>query len=198
MKHYLIEPTYKKSLVEKTIFRRTNEEGKNIFLEKELGWRWGSFVISVPETEEEGMECIKEQGYDNILDWAYDHGYTVPDDNGDEILDPDHSFIEVLQSQMLPEESDEFVDITEDYPHAEFMDAWDGCWEYWNARSYQVELSEEEQEAFVEEAEEVYAEEHEEGVEALGWEFIDTFFELHCSPKITECDATGQPLDADN
>ena len=200
MKHYIIEPTYKKSLVEKTIFRRTNEEGKLIFLEKELGWRWGSFMISVPETEEEALEFIKSEGYEGdnaVMDWALDYGHTIWD--GDkEFLDPDTTVLEMVQSQMMPEETDDFVDITEDYGHAEMLDCWDGCWEFWSARSYQAELTEEEKDAFVEEAEEAYAEEYEEGVEELGWEFTETYFELHCSPKITECDATGQPLDADN
>ena len=195
MKYYIVEPTYKKSLVEKAIFSRKNEEGKTIFLERELGWRWGSFLFTVPDTEEEALSHIKEQGYDDVLDWAYDHGYTITDDNGDEVLDPDHSIVDMLATKLLPEESDDFVDITEDYSHAEMIECWDGCWEYWNARSFQVELSEEEQETLIEGAEEAYDEEYEEGVEALGWEFVDTLFELHCSPKITPCDEHGKPLD---
>jgi hypothetical protein len=194
MKYYIVEPTYKKSLVEKTIFSRKNEEGKTIFLERELGWRWGSFFFTVPDTEEEAIADIKEQGYDSVLDWAYDHGYTMTDDNGDEILDPDSSIVDLLTTTLLPEESDDFVDITEDYGNAEMIECDDGCWEYWNVRSFQVELSEEEQEELVEGVEEAYNEEWEEGVEALGWEFVDTLFELHCSPKITPCDATGTPL----
>lgn len=198
MKHYIIEPTWKKSVIEKTIFRRTNEDGKIIFLEKELGWRWGSFMISVPETEEEAVEFIKSEGYDGesaVLDWAMDWGHTILDDSNEEVLDPDTTVLEMVQSQLLPDESDEFVDITEDYGHAEMLECWDGCWEYWHARSYQIELTEEEQEAMVEEAEAAYYEDNEEGVKALGWEYVDTFFEMHCSPKITECDATGEPLE---
>lgn len=198
MKHYIIEPTYKKSLIERTIFRRTNEEGKPIFLEKELGWRWGSFMISVPETEEEVMDYVKSKGYEGdtaVLDWACDFGHTMTDENGEEILDPDTSVLELVQSQLLPSEDDDFVDITEDYEDAEMIECWDGCWEHWDARSYQVELSEEEHEAFVEEAEEAYAEDYEEGVEELGWEYVDTCFELHCSPKITECDENGHPFE---
>ena len=198
MKHYIIEPTHKKSLVERTIFRRTNEEGEKIFLEKELGWRWGSFMISVPETEEEVMDYVKSKGYEGdtaVLDWACDFGHTMTDENGEEILDPDTSVLELVQSQLLPSEDDDLVEISEDYEEAEMIDCWDGCWEYWSVRSHQVELSEEEQEAYVEEAEEAYAEENEEGVEELGWEYTDTFFELHCNPKITECDETGAPLD---
>ena len=58
MKYFKIEPTYKKSVVEFTYFRRPLEEltnndedkGKFAFLHNELGWRWGSFMISVPDT----------------------------------------------------------------------------------------------------------------------------------------------------
>ena len=195
MKYYIVEPTYKKSLVEKAIFKRKNEEGKTIVLEKELGWRGGSFLFNVPDTEEEAIADIKEQGYDSVLDWACDHGYTMTDDNGDEVLDPDHSIVEMLAPTMLPGQSEDFVDITEDYVNAELIECWDGCWEHWSVRSFQVELSEEEQEALIEGVEEAYSEEHEEGVEALGWEFVDTLFELHCRPKITPCDASGEPLD---
>src|SRR6056300_1124345 len=111
MKHYLLEPTYKKSVIEWTIFRRMDENNKPIFLRKELGWRWGSWLISVPETEEEAMEYIKSQDYDNALDWAYDYGYTVTDDNGDEVLDPDTSLVDMVATQLLPNEEDESVDI---------------------------------------------------------------------------------------
>ena len=201
MKHYLLEPTYKKSLVEYTIFRRLNENGDPIFLRKELGWRWGSFMISIPDTEEEAMEYLESKGYegeDAVLNWAIDYGHTLFDGET-ESLDPDTTLVEMVQSQMLPSETDEFVDITEDYEDAEMIDCWDGCWEFWSVDSYKVELDEEEKEAMVEEAEEAYAEEYEEAVEELGWEFVDTCFELHCSPKITPCDEHGQvPEDADN
>ena len=65
MKYYRIEPTYKKSVVEWTIFRR-EYNGTNQFLRKELGWRWGSFVIEVPDTDEEKLEWAKEKGYDSL------------------------------------------------------------------------------------------------------------------------------------
>lgn len=194
MKNYLLEPTYKKSVVEYTLFKRKNEEGQLIFLRKELGWRWGSWMLSVPETEEEAYAYIKEQGYDNLLDWAYDYGHTVTNDNGDEVLDPDSNVIEMVAMQCLPSAADEFVDITEDYPNAEMIECWDGCWEFWDVFSYQVEdLDEDEVEAIKEEAEEAYDEEYEEGVEALGWEFVDTYFEMHCSPSIVRCNENGEP-----
>ena len=192
MKHFLIEPTYKKSLIEKTLYRRNDEEGNIIFLEKELGWRWGSFMISVPENKEEVLEFIKDEGYagdDAILNWASNYGYAIWD--GEEyLLDPDMTLLEMIREQMLPNELDDFVDITEDYAHAQMLDFSDSCWGYWSVHS-QAKLTEEEQDAFIQEAEAAEDDEYEAGVENLGWEYVDTYFELQCSPKITECDEMG-------
>jgi len=195
MKYYIVEPSYKKSFVEITAFKRTDENGNLIWLRKELGWRWGSFLFSVPETVEEAMVFLKDQGYDEVLDWAYDYGHTITDDNGDEVIDPDADIVSMIVQQFLPNASDDFVDITEDYPNAEFIDAWDGCWEYWNVSSYQTEISEEEQEAIIEEVEEAYGEGYEEAVEELGWEFVDTYFEIQCNPQITPCDEDGNKFE---
>ena len=60
MKYYRIEPTHKKSVIENTIFRRKDENGNYIFLKRELGWRWGSFLFSVPETEDEINNYIND------------------------------------------------------------------------------------------------------------------------------------------
>lgn len=195
MKYYIVEPTYKKSTIEITTFRRYDEDGKLIFLRKELGWRWGSFLFSVPETDEEIENYLESCGYENILDWASDYGFTVTDDSGEEMLDPDTTVQEMIQMQCLPSEGDDFVDITEDYPNAEMIETWDGCWEYFNVLSHQKEMDEEEAEALAEEAEEAYFEGNEEAVEELGWEYLDTFFEIHCNPQITPCDENGTPLE---
>ena len=195
MKYYLVEPTYKKSLIEYTAFKRVDEDGKLIWLRKELGWRWGSFLFSAPETEEEIAEYLESQGYEGenaALEWAMNYGYTIADATTGVIEPPEEPIAYLIKEQLLPSEDEDFVDITEDYGNAEFIDAWDGCWEYWTGSSYQKEIGEEEQEAIIEEVEEVYEEMYEEGVESLGWEFVDTYFELHCSPKITPCDENGK------
>lgn len=198
MKYFRLEPTYKKSVIEWTIFTRKNEEDKDIFLRKELGWRWGTWLISVPDTEEEALEYIESKGYkgnDAVFEWASDHGHTVLDDNDNEILDPDASVVDMVTWQMLPSEEDEFVDITEDYEDAEMLECWDGCWEFWHIDSYQVELDEDTKQAWVEEAIEVYTEDHEEGVENIGWAFLETSFEFHCPPNLIPCDEQGTPLE---
>lgn len=185
MKYYRLEPSYKKSVVEIAVFRRKDEDGNNCFLRKELGWRWGSFLLSVPETEEEIQEFLKERGgYESIQEW-------LADIYGDEYYITENT---TLEEFLLPSTESDFVDITEDYEDAEMIECWDGCWEYWSASRYPEEYTEEEQEELVEQIEEVYAEEYEEGVENLGWEYVDTYFEMHCNPVLTMCDANGEDL----
>jgi len=183
MKYYKVEPTYKKSVIEWTIFKRKNEDGKDIFLRKELGWRWGEWLFTIPDTEEEQLDFAKNKGYDSVETMMEDeYGYTPEEEMS-------------LKDVLLPSVDDDFVDITEDYyDSAEMLSTWDGCWEYWTVDSYLVELTDEEKEAWVEEAEAAYEEDYEEGVEELGWEFIDTSFEIHCNPSITECDEHGNEL----
>ena len=56
MKYYKLEPSVKKSVIEWHSFKRKDADGNTIFLRKELGWRYGSWLISVPETDEEIKE----------------------------------------------------------------------------------------------------------------------------------------------
>ena len=193
MKYFRIEPTYKKSVVEFTYFRRPLEEltnndedkGKFAFLHKELGWRWGSFMIPVPDTQEEIDEYIKEEGYDSVFEFASAYGCTdIVNDK--EILPEDFSMVDVL----LPSTDNEWIDLTEDHPNAEMLDCWDGCWEDWNIKTNGPVLSDVDE--MMEEIEEAYNEEYEEGVEELGWEFLDNQFEIHCNVTVVECDEHGQ------
>ena len=188
MKHFRIEPTYKKSLIELSTFRRPLEEltgndedkGKFAYLRKELGWRWGSFRIDVPETEEEIKEFLEERGgYDSVAHYLADY-------HGEEDIIVEST---TLQEYLLPSEDDEFVDLTEDYD-AEMLDCWDGCWEDWDITTNGPEL--EDTDDMIEEIEEAYSEEYEEGVEALGWQFLDNFYEIHCNVTVTPCDEYGE------
>ena len=189
MKHYRIEPTHKKSVIEIATFRRPLEEltgndedkGRWGYLRKELGWRWGSFMISVPDTDEEIKEFLEERGgYDNLTQYFTDY-------QGEE--DPSVIETATLQDYLLPGEDDDFVDLTDDYD-AEMIDCWDGCWEDWGITVPGDDL--ENTEEMIEEIEEAYSEEYEEGVEALGWQFIDTFFEIQSSVTVTQCNRYGQ------
>ena len=188
MKHFRIEPTYKKSVIELSTFRRPLEEltgndedkGKFAYLRKELGWRWGSFMISVPDTEEEIAEFLEERGsYESVAEYLADY-------HGEEDIIIEST---TLQEYLLPSEDDEFVDLTEDYD-AEMLDCWDGCWEDWGIAVPGDEL--EDTDDLIEEIEEAYSEDYEEGVEALGWQFIDNFFEIHCNVTVTPCNEHGE------
>jgi hypothetical protein len=188
MKHFRIEPTYKKSVIEFTVFRRPLEEltgndedkGKFAYLRKELGWRWGSFMISVSDIEEEIAEFLEERGsYESVAEYLADY-------HGEEDIIVEST---TLQEYLLPSEDDEFVDLTEDYD-AEMLDCWDGCWEDWGITTNGPEL--EDTDDMIEEIEEAYSEEYEEGVEALGWQFLDNFYEIHCNVTVTPCDEYGE------
>ena len=188
MKHFRIEPTYKKSVIELSTFRRPLEEltgndedkGKFAYLRKELGWRWGSFMISVPDTEEEIKEFLEERGsYESVAEYLADY-------HGEEDIIIEST---TLQEYLLPSVDDDFVDLTEDYD-AEMLDCWDGCWEDWDITTNGPKL--EDVDEMIEEIEEAYSEEYEEGVEALGWQFIDNFFEIHCNVTVTPCNEHGE------
>lgn len=197
MKYFLLEPTYKKSVVEWTLFQRKDEDGKTINLRKELGWRWGSWLISIPETEEECMEVIKKRRCDTVLDYATEYGHTMTDpETKEEVLPEDFNIQEMLQSDLMPSETEESVDITEDYNDAEMLETSDGCWEFWSVDSFQVKIDEETSDQIIAEAEEAYGDNYEEGLAELGWQFADTYFEMSCSPKLTPCDENGGVTDA--
>ena len=157
MKHYRIEPTYKKSVIEIATFRRPLEEltgndedkGRWGYLRKELGWRWGSFMISVPDTEEEITEFLKERGeYESVAHYLADYW------GDDDIITQSPS----LEEYLLPSTEDAFVDLTEDYD-AEMIDCWDGCWEDWGITVPGDDL--ENTEEMIEEIEEAYDVEYE-------------------------------------
>ena len=188
MKNFRIEPTYKKSVIEIATFRRPLEEltgndedkGRWGYLRKEIGWRSGQFMISVPDTEEEIKEFLEERGsYESVAEYLADY-------YGEEDIIVEST---TLQEYLLPSEDDDFVDLTEDYD-AEMLECWDGCWEDWGITVPGDDL--ENTEEMIEEIEEAYSEEYEEGVEALGWQFIDTFFEIHCNVTVAPCNEYGE------
>ena len=137
-------------------------------------------MISVPDTDEEIKEFLEERGgYESVAEYLADY-------HGEEDIIVEST---TLQEYLLPSEDDDFVDLTEDYD-AEMLDCWDGCWEDWGITVPGDDL--ENTEEMIEEIEEAYSEEYEEGVEALGWQFIDTFFEIQSSVTVTQCNRYGQ------
>jgi len=206
MKYFKLEPTYKKSLVELTMFNRplsdlreNATEGQTATLVKEIGWRWGDFLISVPETEDEIEEWVKwknpDYPYENFFELAVDYGLTEIDgDSGEDVLPTDRTVSELIESLLLPDLDDDYILITEDYPDAEMQSCWDGCWEDWSVRTSYNAPDIDQEEFDFEEIEDAYTEEYEEGVESLGWQFADCEFEMHCKPMITQVDEDGEAI----
>ena len=128
MKYFRIEPTYKKSLVEYYVFRKPlsdltddGPEGNIATLIKEIGWRWGDFIATVPETEDEITEWLsyRDDGrYSNFYDLAIDYGLTETDENGEEVLPPSKSIQEMIEGLLLPDLDDDVVQITEEVEEA--------------------------------------------------------------------------------
>ena len=186
MKYYLLEPSYKKSILEFDTFRRPmNEVTQNIedkdkwvYLEKEMGSRWGQWLITVPETDEEINDWLENSNYETIEDFKSDYGYD--DLNGSELM----------HSVLVPLTDDEFVDIDDTF--CEFVESYDVCWEDWNVRAFDTDLGDTSE--MIDEIVDAYGEEYEDGVENLGWEYVGSNTEMTCPPKIIECDKDGKPL----
>lgn len=174
MKHYRIEPTYKKSVVEFRVWKKDN-----ITATQEIGWRWGEFIIHVPETEDELKEWCQIRGYEGIQDLKDSYG-----------LEDDEP---IPQSAFLPEETDEYVEL-DDYDW-ELISTWDGCWEYWSVAATDKKMEDEEKEALVEEIESIYEESYEDGLYEAGWEDIAYYTEIQTQVSIQECDESGNIIE---
>ena len=172
MKHYLIKPQTKKSIVEREFFQRTREDGGVEMLEMETGWRWGSFLIRVPETDAEIRDLLDERGAETLAEFLEDHG------------------ADTLEQVLLPDPDDDVILLTEDY-YADVLETDDGCWVVFNV--YGKGLDEEQCEALSEEASEAY-ENWYEGLENLGWQQGDVYYELHGEFELKDCDENGNPL----
>jgi len=173
MKHYLIEPQVKKSVIEREHFKRTREDGVVEMLEMETGWRWGSFMINIPETEEEIKVILDDWGAETLEEYLEDR------------------CVETLEQALLPNPTDDEILLTEDY-NADVLETDDGCWTIFSA--YGKDLDEEQREALVEEAQEAYGEDWYDGLERLGWQQDDVYFELQGEFNMVQCDENGNPL----
>lgn len=165
MKYYRMEPQTKKSVVEFQYWTRT-VDGEDFRLEREQGWRWGAFLIAVPETDEE------------IADYCKMHEYDIE---------------EFPDLELLPDPEDDLIDI--EYYNAQMIETSDGCWQQWRVTSHQ-EHDEEQAEELAEEAEAAWDEDWDTGVEQLGWTEVDsvTYFEIHGGVEVTRCDEMGSAL----
>lgn len=187
MKYYRLEPATKKSVVETEHFQR--EDG--LRLSVEVGWRWGEFKLSIPDTEEEILEFLQERGgYDTIQEWMADYF-------GDEDIITEDT---PLETYLLPNpEEDDTVEL-EDYEF-EMLSTWDGCWEDYNVYApygKEVEFTEEEEDAILEALSEEGSsglwDEWEEDHPLHGWESVDCTYVIYNGFTLEECDENGTPL----
>lgn len=174
MRQFVIEPLMKKSVVEmQTYVKEIN--GIKHYLRYEDCFRWGGFILSVPETPEEFEDWAKHQGYDTFEQWAADYDFDMVE--GD------------IAEFALPDPEEDGIMIHEDYGwEAEMIETWDGgCWTEWTINAYgEGAMSEEEREEEAERLSEVYYEEYEEGLEEQGWIYEDCEYVLYNGVKITE------------
>lgn len=170
MKHYLIEPTYKKSIIETERFDRQDNDQ---LLTMETGWRWGAFMIDVPETEEEIQTFLESRCYESLEVFLEDHGATS------------------LSEVLLPSEDDETVDLSEDYDF-DFLYTDDGCWTDFDISTN--EMDDDEAHELSEQVGESFFEEGYTGLEEGGWESLGTDYYIDCPVTVVECDNNGNPL----
>lgn len=183
MKQFVIQPTMKKSVVEVRTFKKVTDEGTQ-WLRYEDCYRWGGFVLCVPETDEEKEDWAKHQGELSFKDWC-------------EAYDEDPATVDI-QSYCLPSSDEDPVMIMEDWGwNAEMIETWDGgCWTEWTVSSYgENKLTEEECEEEAERLSELYYDEYEEGLEAEGWEEVDVDWLIYNEFKITEVPEGESPYD---
>mgnify|MGYP000955409845 CR=1 FL=1 len=108
MKYFLLEPTYKKSVVEYTTFVKKTEDA-TIRATREEGYRWGSWIIKVPETVEDAVE------------WCADMNCSFEDDFENDL--------DALIESATPDVNNDFHEV-DDYNN-EFVELFDGCWADW-------------------------------------------------------------------
>jgi hypothetical protein len=176
MKYYRVEPTYKKSVVEYRVWRKDN-----LTATQEIGWRWGSFVVHVPENEEDMLEWVKLKGCESIE--AYRDEYGLEDDEEIPLID------------LMPNENLEWVDM-DDYVY-DMIETWDGCWEDWSVYGPNLD-DDDEKAAIVQRIEECYEENWEDGLYEDGWEEVTGYYEIHTQVSVVESDESGYVEDEQN
>lgn len=116
MKIYKVEPGYKKSVVEQNHYWK-EIDGVKVWVTYEEVWRWGEFLIRIPETDEEWQEYAESVGYESIEEAKENYTYPTDLQNGIEL---------------------------EDYEY-ELLSTWDGCASYWSATCHPKEAFDEDQ-----------------------------------------------------
>jgi hypothetical protein len=172
MKTFLLEPTYKKSVVEFQSFIK-NEDGLKIIATREEGYRWGSWIVFVPETVEDAIA------------WCDEMGCSFEDDYG--------SSLEDVITDATPDVDEDFHEISSYW--TEFIEMFDGCWGDWHIiiNGENAEFADEDE--IRESIEEAFDEDWNEGVLNLGYTEGEYYVEMHVNPKLTPCDDKGNIID---
>lgn len=168
MKYFLLEPTYKKSVVEYTTFVKKTEDA-TIRATREEGYRWGSWIIKVPETVEDAAE------------WCEDMNCSFEDDFENDLA--------ALIESATPDVENDFHEV-DDYNN-EFVELFDGCWGDWTIHITGEGKDNYDQEEIQEEVETAWEEEWNSGVENAGYEEQGCWCEIQVQPKLTPCDENG-------
>jgi hypothetical protein len=178
VRYYLLEPKWKKSVYESERFKKTLEDGTTVYATLEVCWRYGKYLIQVPETNEE------------LDSWAEERDVLVEDYGG---------YDECREALMPDDDEETTYHELDDYDY-EMIETWDGISEDWNIHAWGPSKDEvnENIDEYIEELEEAYQENYNEGVNELGYD-EDTFFvEIHCPIILTPCDESGNPLEVNN
>lgn len=170
MKYYTVEPTVKKSLYETEIFSKFMGDGTAIHARLQSCWRWGSYMIAVPET------------VDEIDEWCEAHGVQVEDFGG----------YDAIIENLLPDPESEYTELG-DYEY-DNLETFDGISADWEIEVFGPSSSKIDKDELLKQIEDAWEKDWLEGIENLGFESVGTEVEIYCPLNITECDEQGNPL----
>ena len=175
MKQYKVEPTYKKSVIEYDVYEKVLEDGTKLRATLEIGWRWGEFTITVPESESE------------LLDWAHDR-MGVADTYFSSVTEVFEDYgvetFEDMKEYFLPSPPADFHEM-DDYDY-EMDSTWDGCWEDWSIIVIGENKDEYDTEEIKEEIEEGWAEDSWDYMDSNDWEPVECTYDIHCPVTVEE------------
>ena len=174
MKYFRIEPEFKKAVTDTETWKK-EIEGETAYLTKSETYRWGAFLVRVPETDEEIKECLE------------DKDMTMEDVKNFYGEDFD------LNELWLPDPTDEWYEMS-DY-QADMLEMWDGCATDWDIIVSKDVLDEEAKEEMLDHLMVVYDEEFDFGIVEEGWQEVDCVQEIHTTLSIVECEEDGTPLE---
>ena len=172
MKYYLLEPKSKKSIVDYQTFSKV-VDGNKIYAVREEGYRGGSFVIHVPETDSEidlrlaDMDMTRE----DVI------SYYEEDINS------------IGEKFFMPDPDDDYHELN-DYDF-DLIETYDGCWAEWRIVASLDVMSEEKQDDLLMSVEQLWEEDYDSALVDDGWSDDGTSTEIQCEISLKECDERG-------